>query len=95
MEQTRSSPQWLTLLPKGFVVADWDAQYAGVATALAGLDMAMPNGDKFWGPNLVEAVNNGSVPESRVDDMATRYVSLGPSGWHFSEIVLTPTAPES
>lgn len=68
------SVSWLMAHPlsQGFVVSDWDAQLAGVATALAGLDMAMPNGDKYWGRNLIEAVGNGSVPESRVNDMATR-----------------------
>ena len=28
---------------QGFVVSDWFAQHAGYASALAGLDMAMPN----------------------------------------------------
>jgi beta-glucosidase len=37
---------------QGFVVSDWDAQHAGVATALAGLDMAMPDAEGFWGANL-------------------------------------------
>ncbi|KAF3006151.1 hypothetical protein E8E14_006981 [Neopestalotiopsis sp. 37M] len=60
---------------QGFVVSDWGAQHSGVATALAGLDMAMPSGSSFWGNNLIAAVNNGSVPESRVDDMAIRIVS--------------------
>lgn len=62
---------------QGFVVSDWFAQYTGVATALAGLDVVMPgptgtSGVAFWGPNLTLAVNNGSVPQSRVDDMITR-----------------------
>lgn len=56
----------------GFVVTDWDAQHSGVASALAGLDMAMPDGLSFWGNNFTEAITNGSVPESRLDDMATR-----------------------
>ncbi|KAH6900622.1 glycoside hydrolase family 3 protein [Thelonectria olida] len=59
---------------QGFVVTDWGAQHAGVATALSGLDMVMPSG-YFWGDNLTEAVNNGSVPESRVTDMATRILT--------------------
>ena len=42
--------------------------------------MAMPGdmfetGQAFFGPNLVEAVRNGSVPEGRVDDMATRIIA--------------------
>lgn len=57
---------------QGFVVSDWGAQYTGVATALAGLDVAMPNAVEFWGPQLSQAVSNGSVPESRLDDMVTR-----------------------
>ncbi|KAM3428163.1 hypothetical protein MY4824_008992 [Beauveria thailandica] len=32
----------------------------GHAGALAGLDMAMPDPDSFWGDNLVESVKNGS-----------------------------------
>ncbi|KAK3944102.1 putative glycoside hydrolase [Diplogelasinospora grovesii] len=60
---------------QGFVVSDWGAQHAGVATALAGLDMAMPNAATFWGQNLSLAVTNGSVPEARVTDMATRIVA--------------------
>ncbi|CAJ2505802.1 Uu.00g131960.m01.CDS01 [Anthostomella pinea] len=60
---------------QGFVVSDWGAQHAGVATALAGLDMVMPSGSDFWAKNLTQAVNNGSVPESRIDDMAQRIVA--------------------
>jgi beta-glucosidase len=58
-------------------MSDWGAQHAGVATALAGLDMVMPSGAQFWGDHLVEAVKNGSVPQTRVTDMATRYVAFG------------------
>jgi beta-glucosidase len=60
------------LLLQGFIVSDWGAQHAGVATALAGMDMVMPHGSAYWGTHLIEAVNNGSVPEVRVDDMAIR-----------------------
>jgi beta-glucosidase len=59
---------------QGFVVSDWGGQHAGVASALAGLDMAMPS-STFWGDNLTLAVTNGSVPESRVDDMAARIIA--------------------
>ncbi|CAK7274258.1 hypothetical protein SEPCBS119000_006077 [Sporothrix epigloea] len=58
---------------QGFVVSDWLAQHTGSASALAGLDMAMPN-DEFFGQNLVQAVQNGSVPAWRVADMATRII---------------------
>ncbi|KAH6667482.1 putative beta-glucosidase [Halenospora varia] len=59
----------------GFVVSDWFAQHSGVGTALAGLDMAMPDSEGFWGSNLTAAINNGSVPLSRLDDMATRIIA--------------------
>lgn len=66
---------------QGFVVTDWSAQHSGVSSALAGLDIAMPgdtalgSGDAFWGPNLTLAVVNGSIPEWRIDDMATRLMA--------------------
>lgn len=62
----------------GWVVTDWGAQDAGVASALAGLDMAMPDSDDYWGQNgtlLTEAVKNGSVPETRLDDMVMRIIT--------------------
>ena len=57
---------------QGFVVSDWYAQQTGVAAALAGLDMAMPFGHRYFGPNITAAVRNGTMPESRLTDMATR-----------------------
>ncbi|KAK1250538.1 hypothetical protein MKX08_010541 [Trichoderma sp. CBMAI-0020] len=60
---------------QGFVVSDWGAQHAGVATAQAGLDVAMPSNGGFWGNHLIEAVKNGSLPESRVTDMAMRVIA--------------------
>ena len=59
----------------GFVVSDWFAQHSGVTSALAGLDMVMPSGLTYWAGNLTQAVNNGSVPESRMDDMASRIIA--------------------
>ncbi|KAF2855945.1 glycoside hydrolase family 3 protein [Plenodomus tracheiphilus IPT5] len=59
---------------EGFVVSDWDAQHAGVASANAGLDVVMPVA-KFWGNNLTEAVTNGSVTTERLDDMNTRLLA--------------------
>ncbi|KAF2183312.1 glycoside hydrolase family 3 protein [Zopfia rhizophila CBS 207.26] len=59
---------------EGFVVSDWGAQLAGVASANAGLDVVMPNAG-YWGQNLTNAVNNGSVALERLDDMATRLLA--------------------
>ncbi|RDW92620.1 beta-glucosidase-9 [Coleophoma crateriformis] len=62
---------------EGFVVTDWGAQHAGIAGAEAGLDLVMPNSDTWGvsGGNLTIAVNNGSLAESRVTDMATRIIA--------------------
>lgn len=60
---------------QGFVVSDWYAQHAGVASALAGLDMVMPDGESYWGNNFTQAYTNGSVPVSRLDNMATRIIA--------------------
>ena len=66
---------------QGFVMSDWSAQHTGVASALAGLDMAMPgdtvfnSGDSYWGTNLTLAVVNGTFPEWRLDDMAMRIMA--------------------
>lgn len=58
------------------------AQISGVASALAGLDMAMPGdtmvplfGNSYWMFDLTRSALNGSVPIDRLDDMATRIVA--------------------
>lgn len=59
---------------EGFVVSDWDAQHAGVATANAGMDVLMPDAG-FWGQNLTDAVSNGTVTEERLTDMVNRLLA--------------------
>jgi beta-glucosidase len=59
---------------QGFIMSDWQAQHAGVATSLAGLDMTMPGdtvfstGRSYWGANLTLAVLNGTIPSWRIDE---------------------------
>ncbi|KAF2836247.1 glycoside hydrolase family 3 protein [Patellaria atrata CBS 101060] len=69
---------------QGFVLSDWSALHSGVSSALAGLDMAMPgdigfltgtDGRSYWGTNMTVAVLNGTLPEWRLDDMATRIMA--------------------
>lgn len=60
---------------QGFVVSDWGAQHAGYASAAAGLDQAMPLGSPYFGPSLIQSIKNHSLPESRLDDMATRIIA--------------------
>ena len=62
-------------------MSDWAAQHSGVSSALAGLDMTMPgdtvfdSGRSYWGANLTIAMLNGTVPQWRLDDMATRIIA--------------------
>lgn len=67
---------------RGFVVSDWGAVRSGVATVLAGMDMLMPgdgndfsDGASWFGKNLTIAVLNGTLPESRLNDMAVRIIA--------------------
>lgn len=71
---------------QGYVVSDWFATHSGVRAVEAGLDMTMPGPidtlsasivppPSFLGSNLTQAVLNGSLPESRVDDMVRRILT--------------------
>ncbi len=55
----------------GFVVSDWEATHTTVKAAMAGLDQQQP-GDEHFGKPLMDAVQNGQVPMSRVNDMVHR-----------------------
>ena len=64
----------------GYIMTDWGAHHSTVESAVAGLDLSMPGtdyegNDRFWGENLIKAVNDSSVPQERVDDMATRLLA--------------------
>jgi beta-glucosidase len=57
---------------KGWVVSDWAATHSTVKAALAGLDQEMPGDDNHFGAPLKKAVEDGQVPQARVDDMVHR-----------------------
>ncbi|KAM5539610.1 hypothetical protein V8D89_006719 [Ganoderma adspersum] len=65
---------------QGYVVTDWVAQRSTLA-AVAGLDLSMPgdispdSGTSWFGANLTAFVENGTIAESRVDDMAERIIA--------------------
>ena len=68
---------------QGFVLSDWGATHS-TTSAITGLDMTMPGeiitntGTSYFGGNLTAYVLNGTIPEARVDDMATRILA----GWY-------------
>ncbi|GAA2583454.1 glycoside hydrolase family 3 C-terminal domain-containing protein [Actinomadura fulvescens] len=61
----------------GVVVSDWGATVSTVDSALAGLDLVMPGPWGPWGDALVDAVREGFVPESEIDDKVVRLLRLG------------------
>ena len=71
------NPALLTTLLKqeygfdGFVMSDWGATHSTVPAANAGLDMEMWDGTYFGAP-LKQAVQDGQVPLSRLNDMVLR-----------------------
>jgi beta-glucosidase len=56
---------------KGWVLSDWGGTHSTVKAALAGLDQEQAGGGSF-GAALKQAVLNGQVPQSRLDDMVHR-----------------------
>ncbi|SDZ45510.1 beta-glucosidase family protein [Herbiconiux ginsengi] len=61
----------------GVVMSDWLATTTTTASALGGLDLVMPGPDGPWGAALEEAVRNGLVDETVIDDKVERIVRLG------------------
>ena len=60
---------------QGFVVSDWYGSHTGIAANMAGLDLVMPSSQFLSPGTLAEAVNNGSLPEVRLDDQAIRILA--------------------
>ncbi|KAF7338183.1 putative beta-glucosidase [Mycena venus] len=63
---------------QGAVVSDWGGTWNTEASAIGGLDVSMPGTafdglfGNFFGDELIALVQNGSVSEARLDDMALR-----------------------
>ncbi|MFI1356434.1 beta-glucosidase [Streptomyces sp. NPDC020898] len=60
----------------GPVVSDWAATRSTVASAVGGLDLAMPGPEPLWDLPLVEAVRAGEVDERLIDDKVLRLLRL-------------------
>jgi beta-glucosidase len=70
---------------EGYIMSDWGAVHSGVASVEGGLDMNMPGGlgnygtaygvGSYFGGNITAMVNNGTVPEHRIDDMIIRQMT--------------------
>jgi beta-glucosidase len=60
----------------GVALSDWHAARSTTATAVAGLDLAMPGPNGPWGRKLIEAVRAGQVSEDAVDAKVLRILRL-------------------
>lgn len=80
---------------QGSVISDWGGTWSNEESALGGLDVSMPgtayNGQfgDFYGKSLLALVQNGSVPEARLDDMVLRI--LAPAMEHQNESYPKPS----
>ena len=90
---------------KGFVISDWndierlatlhqvahDSKEAAKIAVLAGLDMSMVPYDASFAQHIVELVNEGEIPMSRIDDAVRRILfvkfklGLFERAWHDPE----------
>lgn len=70
---------------QGYVMSDWGGTHSGIASVESGLDMNMPGGlgiygvtfglPSYFGGNLTNGVNNGSLEVTRLDDMVIRIMT--------------------
>lgn len=60
----------------GINVSDWNAARSTVAALLGGLDIAMPGPRTVYGPALAQAVRDGEVEETAVDEAVRRVLRL-------------------
>ena len=62
----------------GFVMSDWGAVHSTIASALAGLDQESGeqlDTENFFAEPLERAIEDGSVPQARLDDMVGRILT--------------------
>ena len=60
----------------GLVVTDWGAMNDRIEGFRAGCDLNMPGGSDYMEKDVLQAVKNGTLPESCVDDSARRVLKL-------------------
>lgn len=60
----------------GLVVTDWGAMNDRIEGFRAGCDLNMPGGSDYMEKEVLQAVKNGTLPESCVDDSARRVLKL-------------------
>ncbi|MDG2306636.1 MAG: glycoside hydrolase family 3 C-terminal domain-containing protein [Candidatus Binatia bacterium] len=61
---------------RGIVMTDWFSAGDTAGSSRAGLDLQMPGPGRFFGAVIAEAVRNGELEESVVDEMARRILGV-------------------
>lgn len=60
----------------GMAITDWGAMNDRIEGFRAGCDLNMPGGSAYMEKEVLQAVKNGTLPESSVDDSARRVLEL-------------------
>ncbi len=60
----------------GILMSDWGATYDGIAAAKGGLDLEMGSGDYMNRKSLIPAIQNGTIPESLINDKVSRILRV-------------------
>lgn len=61
---------------EGFVVSDWGAVHDRVKGVMAGLNLEMPGSGSVNRKKLIEAVNQGQLPVSRLDEVVASLLAV-------------------
>jgi beta-glucosidase len=61
---------------EGAVISDWGANHTIFESVMGGLDIEMPGPAKYYGPLLLEAVNNWQIEEDVIDRAARRVLRM-------------------
>jgi beta-glucosidase len=61
---------------KWFVMSDWGAVHSTIPTANGGMDLEMPTGDFLNRNTLMDAIKNGSVKETTIDEKVRRILRV-------------------
>jgi len=78
----------------GVVMSDWMATKSTVESAIGGLDLVMPGPGGPWEEKLLQAVRNGDVPESVIDDKVARLLLLAQRTGGFGGALPAPSQPD-
>jgi beta-glucosidase-like glycosyl hydrolase len=60
----------------GFILTDWYGVASTVGSNAAGVDLEMPGPGRAYGPALADAVRNGAVAETALDDQVGRLLAV-------------------